>query len=667
MMKQWIGNLKIFPKLALLSIPPLLAAAIYGGLFVHHKYDVVSQLSLVINLIDQSVINGKLVHELQKERGLSAGFIGANGQAFKSQLAQQHQLTDGAVANFKEATGRADFPSVFSSSMDQVNQSLNQLNNTRRSVLALNISIANEVAYYSGMNQKLLAMVDGATQASMDAELTVKLASFSAFLQAKERAGLERAVLSSTFGQQGFKPGVYRQFVTLVAEQNSYTERFLANATPEFQRRFQQAMTSAAIQDVEALRSIGFSMDNNAIAAQSPEQWFKASTARIGVLTELENEIAQQTKQYAQAKLSSAQFYLWLALGLLGLVMVTVVFLTLNIAKYLHLSMRNTWQTMRYIGESFDLTKRLDESTEDEFGQLGRTFNKMMAEFDVIIGQVRSNTLSLVNVVEVLNTHANDLQRDVRLGSSEVEQVASAMTQMSATVTQIAANAVQVAEASTQANLEAKTGNSDVGKTSESINLLAKEISDASQTINRLDGDVQQIVAVLEVISSIAEQTNLLALNAAIEAARAGEQGRGFAVVADEVRTLAQRSQSSTQDIKAMTDRLKQGAALAVQVMERGQAQAQVSVDEALHAGEELRQIVEHMGLIDSMNEQIAASTHEQSAVAEEVNRNALKINELYGSTQTLANQIALLNDKLLSDANCMSNQVNKFVLSSDA
>jgi methyl-accepting chemotaxis protein len=321
---------------------------------------------------------------------------------------------------------------------------------------------------------------------------------------------------------------------------------------------------------------------------------------------------------------------------------------------------------MLHAGTQFDLTTRLPQQSDDEFGQISNAFNQMMAEFEDIIIKVRSNAINLVNAVEQMNGYTRSMQADVQQGSSEAEQVASAMTQMSATVHEIAANAVQAADATAKVNIEAKSGNNDVSKTGEAIQILANEIADAADAIGRLDADVQSIVSILDVISSIAEQTNLLALNAAIEAARAGEQGRGFAVVADEVRTLAQRSQSSTEDIKNMTDRLKSGAATAVQAMKRGQAQAQLSVEESKHAGSELKLIAEHVGIIDSMNGQIAASTHEQSAVAEEVNRNAMKITEIYHHTQEVSQQLAELNDSLLNDASNMSRQVSKFTLSKD-
>ncbi|QVK23061.1 methyl-accepting chemotaxis protein [Shewanella dokdonensis] len=314
--------------------------------------------------------------------------------------------------------------------------------------------------------------------------------------------------------------------------------------------------------------------------------------------------------------------------------------------------------------KEFDLRQRIELHSSDELGTVASAFNEMMGDFERIITNVRASSKTLRQVVDTLNAHSSQINDDVAVGSSETEQVASAMTEMSSTVQEIANNAVQVSEASRLASQEAQKGNDEVLKTADAMADLAEEIEVAASAFKQLDNDIHGIVNVLEVISGIAEQTNLLALNAAIEAARAGDMGRGFAVVADEVRNLAQRSQSSTEDIRGMIERLKIGAVKALNAISKGQTMANNSVGEAQQAGKELHKIVDHVALIENMNEQIAAATHQQSVVAEEVNRNAMKISDIYRNTQQIATEFRELNVLLVDEADKMGKEVSRFRVS---
>ncbi|MDO6776734.1 methyl-accepting chemotaxis protein [Shewanella sp. 3_MG-2023] len=661
---KWIIDLNTRLKLSLLIIPPLLICLIYGGMFVHNKYEIQTELNTVLSLSELAVINSALVHELQKERGMSAGFLGSKGQSFAQDLPQQRSMTDQQVSNFSSIPAADHFPAKISSTLREIDSQLQQLQSIRRSVDNLSISVAEEVKYYSDLNKTLLSVVDETAMQSTISELSLKLASFGAFLQLKERAGIERAVLSSTFGQQGFKAGGYAKFVTLVAEQNTYAERFSTMATDLALTRFEQDNRSKEVNAVNAIRQIAFSQNAEEIKNQHPEVWFKTSTNRINLLAKFEQYLATELVTLTQHKLSTASQQMWSSLIALTVSVLLLVWLSLSVSRYLSRSLNQLFNKVSHAGNNFDLSTRIDHDSTDEFGELAKAFNGMMADFETVITQVRHNASQLVNVVEQVNSYASSMRQDIEQGHLEAEQVASAMTEMSATVTQIAANAVEASDASTLANKEANIGNVGVSKTVTSIKHLAGEINEASIAIKTLDQDVQSIAGILEVISAISEQTNLLALNAAIEAARAGEQGRGFAVVADEVRTLAQRTQSSTDDIKRMTERLKTGAQLAVQTMQRGMLSADESVIEVEAAGNELHQIVSHIDTIESMNQQIASATHEQAAVAEEVNRNAMQISEIYSQTQTIATSLSQLNETLLEDAAEMSQQVQKFTLS---
>lgn len=661
---RWVGNLTITNKLLLVILPPILGAIVFGSAIVYSQHQLSSGLEQVQVLSELAVVNSDLVHELQKERGMSAGFIGSNGQSFADSLPIQRAATDTQVNYFNDFVRVNPLPYSFSSQLDRLNSELSRLNRMRSNVNNLNVSVKDEVTFYTQLNKGLLSIVDQTAKEGDSQIIAIQAASFSAYLQMKERAGLERAVLSSSFGNRDFKPGMFLSFATLVSEQQSYEERFLALATPEVQDQYRQLLNSRAVKDVETLRDIAFSGDADALNAQSAEEWFSTSSARIELLRQFEKSLSGDLITQTEQELSASNSLMYGILFMMLLSGSLILYISITVAKYMHNRLHYLHDCVTQAQTNFDLSIRIKGNSNDELGQLGNAFNQMLNDFEQVIHRVRNNTDSLLKASEQMEMCANVMQRDVAIGHSETEQVASAMTEMSSTVQEIAFNAVKASEASAAANIEAKEGNLGVSKTGESIHLLAEEIGEASKAINELDSDIQGIVSVLGVISGIAEQTNLLALNAAIEAARAGEMGRGFAVVADEVRSLAQRAQTSTEDIRDMTERLKKGAAVAVHAMEKGKAQAELSVKESEKAGHDLEKIVNEVGVIDAMNEQIAAATHEQSAVSEEVNRNALKISEIYQNTQEVADELSALNEALLSDANMMAKEVSKFKLS---
>jgi methyl-accepting chemotaxis protein len=235
------------------------------------------------------------------------------------------------------------------------------------------------------------------------------------------------------------------------------------------------------------------------------------------------------------------------------------------------------------------------------------------------------------------------------------------MNEMSATVQEVARNAVEAAAAAKDADSTFDEGKQVVDRVISAIGELAGEVESAATVIQQLEVESRNIGSVLDVIKSIAEQTNLLALNAAIEAARAGEQGRGFAVVADEVRTLAGRTQESTQEIEEMISKLQSGTNNAVNVMAAGKEMTQVGVDQAAAAGEALKTINAAVAQISSMNTQIASAAEEQSSVTEEINRSIVSINEVAEQSATGAQHTAEASTDLARLADQLKNLVDRF------
>lgn len=308
-----------------------------------------------------------------------------------------------------------------------------------------------------------------------------------------------------------------------------------------------------------------------------------------------------------------------------------------------------------------DLTVTADYQSEDELGRVAKAFNQMRERFHSMVQQVSSATVQLAAAAQQTSAVNMQTGAGVRRQQSEVEQVATAMHEMTTTVQEVAHSAAGAALAAQQADQEAADGKRVVSQTGEVIDALASEVEKAAAVIRQLEQDSDKIGSVLEVIRSIAEQTNLLALNAAIEAARAGEQGRGFAVVADEVRTLASRTQQSTTEIQGMIEKLQSGSSSAMKVMEASCSQARKGVEQVAQAGDTLDCITRSVATINDMNAQIASAAEEQSSVAEEINRNIVTVSELAEQTSVGAQQTATTSEELARLAEQLQGMVGQF------
>ncbi|MBD3669259.1 MAG: methyl-accepting chemotaxis protein [Gammaproteobacteria bacterium] len=373
----------------------------------------------------------------------------------------------------------------------------------------------------------------------------------------------------------------------------------------------------------------------------------------VGVL-----EVSINREEYSRAE--SAVVTTMMVVGGLSLIlgMVLAYFISRSISRPLcdaKLAMDNIAE-----GEG-DLTQRLPIHGRDEIAEMADAFNRFASKVQNTVAKVAGSTTQIAAASEEMSAITTQSDAAIQRQKQETDQVVTAINEMAATIREVATNAENAAASATEADQQAKSGREVVTDTVSAINNLATEVKRAGEVIHKLEEDSRSIGTVLDVIKDVAEQTNLLALNAAIEAARAGEQGRGFAVVADEVRTLASRTQESTEEISKIIEGFRGSANEAVSVMEQGQNEAEKSVEQAARASEALNIITTAVANINDMNRQIASAAEEQSAVAEEIERNIVSINNATEEASEGSKQTAISSNELARLSNDLQTQVNQF------
>jgi methyl-accepting chemotaxis protein len=635
-----MSNLSFRKKIFILLVLPILGFLWLSLSVIIENVAIKKEMTSIASLTELSVVYSELVHELQKERGMTAGYLGSKGNKFGDKLKSQRQNTD------QKRERKTSFWSEQDITLNEVvqlnsstEQLLQKLPSIRQQVDSQSISPAEAIAYYTELNKILLSVAALNAGISTDALVTKETIAYYNFIQGKERAGIERAVLSNTFAKNKYGAGVYKKFITLVSEQNTYFDNFSEFSNEDNKRFYTQQLEHSSIKEVNKMRLVANQKQSNFDV--DAEYWFAQSTGRIGQLKKIENHLSNRIIALVEEKRGDAFDIMLLDIIVSVLLIAVALVISFYIINDLIGRVKSLTNILSKVRHENDLTVFSPYEGSSELGQISVSLNKTLESFSQVIKDISSSSMTLSSAAEETAQTCEFNSQSLFEQQNGIGLIATAIEELSATVKEVAENTQNTATSAKNADEKAKSGLGTVQKSYRSIEALANEIDGLAKQINNLHESSINITSVVDVIKSVAEQTNLLALNAAIEAARAGDQGRGFAVVADEVRTLAQRTQQSTEEIENFILSLQSDANSAFNVIEASQKKAAEAVGNSKEVEGILEEITESVGDIFAMTDQIATAIEEQAVVTQDVAQNVVCVEEKSIETTTGATQIA--------------------------
>ena len=604
-----LSRLTIRGKMLLLVVLPTIALFYYTVTDLQEHFEFKQKVEKVKQLVKLSESLSRLVHETQKERGASAGYTGSHGKKFVEKLPAQRKLTDRRLKEYRQTLKKIDFSEFtpdLKERVDALNADLERLPAIRERISALKLPLKDVVAYFTNMNAKMLDIIATLSKLSPEERITKDLVAYTSFLKSKERAGIERAVLSGTFAADSFSPGMYRKLIVLIAEQNAYLDDFLSFAPDPMVTYYKKAIQDESFDLVRKMREIAISHQEGNFNIDA-EYWFDTITKKINILKKIDDEIAAQINRDLDSFHDTA-----IVKAIAGAVVILLMLVIAGLSvKDLQMRLNSLKGLITNIAESKDLTTEIRIYEHDEFGSIREALKEFLGSLHEFASHAQNSANENRRTASVLDETFKQISSNIRKESAIIEEGASEAANLKEKLVASNREVAATKENMTNANRSLGGAIELIEGTIRQIESNAVVEHELAERLKQLSQDAEQVKEVLTVISDIADQTNLLALNAAIEAARAGEHGRGFAVVADEVRKLAERTQKSLADINATIN-------IIVQAIMDSSGEMNRNIENVNRLTEDASQVQSEIGEVSSNMTEAVGSVEKTAAAVEE-------------------------------------------------